>query len=669
MATVPMKKVRLFGLQRERKKLLELVQRMGIVEVTEMMPEEGFARSDSTKQLAHLDRCIRTVDQALEILNQYVPEKKSLTASLNGPAELSDAEFERQVASHEEAIGAARQIVALSRKIAECGAESTRLQTKADALKPWLNLDISLASPGTAYTAALIGVIPEPVTLEQLLSRLAAEKPEAEAVHAEIISTSPDQTAIFVLCLKEQRQMVSEGLRAMGFSLPSVQTSKVPQVKYDSLLARKAEQEQIRAEQERQIVELAPMRDRIRFLADYYASRKVKYQVIDRLGQSKNVFVLQGYIPQPAEAALQRALEPYDAYAEFLDPAPDEQPPVLLKNNAVAAPAESVVEMYSMPSKHDIDPTAVMAVFYYVLFGMMLSDAAYGLIMAIGCFAVVKKFPRMSAGLKKMLQMFMYCGISTAVWGMLFGSWFGDAPAVIARTFFHSDFTIPALWFTPLSDPMRLLMFSFLIGIVHLYTGLGIQFYQLWRDGKKADAIYDVGLWYGLVTGLIVWLCSTEMFQGIAGMHFAIPAAVVTAAQVVSAISAVGIIITAGRASHKPVIRLLKGIYGLYGVTNYLSDILSYSRLLALGLATGVIAQVINQMGSMMGGGAAGAILFIVVFLIGHTFNIGINLLGAYVHTNRLQYVEFFGKFYEGGGESFKPFARTKQFVQLKEDH
>ena len=408
------------------------------------------------------------------------------------------------------------------------------------------------------------------------------------------------------------------------------------------------------------------MRPRIEFLADYYASRKVKYQVIDRLAQSKNVFVLEGYIPQPAVGALERALEPYDAYVSFAEPDADAQPPVLLHNNRVAAPVETVVEMYSMPSKRDIDPTAIMAAFYYVLFGMMLSDAAYGILMAVGCGIVVKKFPRMRAELKKMLQMFFYCGISTAVWGVLFGGWFGDAPAVIARTFFHSDFTIPPLWFAPIDDPMRLLMFSFLVGIIHLYTGLGIQFYQLWRAGRKSDAIFDVGLWYGLITGLIVWLCSTELFQGIAGVQWAIPVGAVWAAQVVAAASAVGIILTAGRASHKPVIRLLKGVYGLYGVTSYLSDILSYSRLLALGLATGVIAQVINQMGSMLGGGVGGAILFVIVFLIGHTFNIGINLLGAYVHTNRLQYVEFFGKFYEGGGEPFRPFARTNEYIQLE---
>ena len=425
MATIAMKRVQLIGMQRQRKKLLELVQRMGAVEVTEAA-EVGFSRSDSAQMRAHLDRCTRTVQQALEILNRYAPEKKSLADTLGGARILTDAEFAEQVATHEEAIAAARKLTSLARKIAECTAEATRLQTKADALRPWAGLDVSLAFPGTAHTAALIGVLPEPVTLTQLLSRLAERIPEVDAIHAEIVSESPDQTAVFVLCIKEQRAAVYDALRAMGFAAPSVQTSQVPRAKIDSLTARRAQQDETRAALERQIVDLAPMRPRIEFLADYYASRKVKYQVIDRLAQSKNVFVLEGYIPQPAVGALERALEPYDAYVSFAEPDADAQPPVLLHNNRVAAPVETVVEMYSMPSKRDIDPTAIMAAFYYVLFGMMLSDAAYGILMAVGCGIVVKKFPRMRAELKKMLQMFFYCGISTAVWGVLFGALFTD---------------------------------------------------------------------------------------------------------------------------------------------------------------------------------------------------------------------------------------------------
>lgn len=135
-----------------------------------------------------------------------------------------------------------------------------------------------------------------------------------------------------------------------------------------------------------------------------------------------------------------------------------------------------------------------------------------------------------------------------------------------------------------------------------------------------------------------------------------------------AAVGAVIILLFSGRESANPVKRFLKGVYGLYGATGYLSDILSYSRLLALGLATGVIAQVFNQIGSMMGDGILGFILFLIIFVIGHGLNIGINALGAYVHTNRLQFVEFFGKFYTGGGREFKPFRINTKHYTVKEE-
>ena len=94
----------------------------------------------------------------------------------------------------------------------------------------------------------------------------------------------------------------------------------------------------------------------------------------------------------------------------------------------------------------------------------------------------------------------------------------------------------------------------------------------------------------------------------------------------------------------------------------------NYALLLALGLATSVISTVFNQLGAMLGGGVVGAIFFAVVFLIGHSMNMAINLLGAYVHTNRLQFVEFFGKFYEGGGRAYAPFAANTKHFQIKEE-
>ena len=131
------------------------------------------------------------------------------------------------------------------------------------------------------------------------------------------------------------------------------------------------------------------------------------------------------------------------------------------------------------------------------------------------------------------------------------------------------------------------------------------------------------------------------------------------------AIGAVLIVLTAGRSSKNIIGKLGGGLYGLYNTTTgYLGDILSYSRLLALGLVTGVIANAVNLLATMPGN----FLLFIPIFILGHTINLAINVIGTYVHTNRLQYVEFFSKFYEGSGRIFEPFKINSKFFTIKED-
>lgn len=274
----------------------------------------------------------------------------------------------------------------------------------------------------------------------------------------------------------------------------------------------------------------------------------------------------------------------------------------------------------------------------------------------------------MENSMRKTLRMFFFCGLSTVFWGALFGSWFGDAVTVISTTFFNKPFSIKPIWFEPMKDPMRMLVFSMVVGIIHLFAGLAANIIQNVKAKKYLDAFYDAVLWYLLVGSLLVFALSSQRFVEILNLDFIIPASVGKAASIVAAAAAVGIVLTAGRESRNWFKRIAKGLYGLYNLSGYLSDILSYSRLLALGLATGVIATVINQMGAMGGRTIGGAILFIIVFLVGHSVNIGINLLGAYVHTNRLSFVEFFGKFYEGGGSEFTPLGVHTKYYKLKEE-
>jgi V/A-type H+-transporting ATPase subunit I len=251
----------------------------------------------------------------------------------------------------------------------------------------------------------------------------------------------------------------------------------------------------------------------------------------------------------------------------------------------------------------------------------------------------------------------------------MFGSFFGDAVAVIGKTFLGKgeDFGLKPLWFAPLDEPMRMLTFCFIIALIHMFVGLGAKAYMQIRDKKYLDMVYDVLLWYVLLISCIVFLLTVPTMAEMLSVN-PLSTSLKTPMMVLMIISAVGIILTGGRESKNWVKRILKGLYALYGISGWLSDVLSYSRLLALGLATGVIAQVFNSMGSMGGKSIPGVRMFIAVFLVGNVLNLAINALGAYVHTNRLTYVELFGKFYDGGGKKFCPFAANTKYYKFKEE-
>ena len=669
MAVLQMQRISIYALRKNRKPILEWIQRCGAVEINDVLEEDSvFRRIDMTAQKTQFEKNIAASKQALDVLHQYMPEKKSLFASLEGRKEIPAVQYDAFREKSDSVLHVVHRLNELSKDIADSQGTIQKLQTQIEALNPWVNLDVSMRIQGTKCTASFVGTLPTAYTEPVLEENLALLVPKVP-LHVDVISTSQEQTCIFLLCNRRDAPAVEEALRTLGFAKPASPSKTPPAERMQTLQGRIEEQQKTMQEAEEEIKSYAPQRDDLKFMVDYLTMRQEKYEVIGRLMQSRRTFVLTGYIPQRDAGKLAQELEQrFGAAVELENPSEDEDVPVLLKNNKFTEPVEGVLESFSLPGKGEVDPTSVMAVFYYFLFGMMLSDAAYGLLMVIGCGLVLLKFKNMEDGLRKTLRMFFFCGISTTVWGFLFGSFFGDALAVVSRTFFGNEVALQPLWFESLKEPMRMLMFALLVGVIHLFTGLAMQLYQLCRQKKYKDALYDVIFWYMLVGGAVVFMLSNQMFVDIAQLSFILPAQVGNVAAIVAGIGAVGIIFTSGRESRNPIKRLLKGLYGLYNVTGYLSDVLSYSRLLALGLATSVIATVINQMGSMGGGGVGGAIMFILVFLVGHTINLGINLLGAYVHTNRLQFVEFFGKFYEGGGRKFAPFGVHTKYYKIREE-
>lgn len=670
MAVLKMQRISICALKKDRKAILEKLQSLGTLEVDHILDEdEDFHRMDTAGKKQGFEKASASVDQALDILERYAPEEKSMFAALEGKKLISAEEGMKVQEERRDLLRAAKQIYDLDREHAEQLASIAKLTNSIESLTPWLNLDVPLQTMKTDRTVFFPGTMPGGTTVEKVYEILAEKAPDAESADVHIVSQEQSTVYLAVICLKEDAGAVEDALRSEGFARPSQTWEEVPARQKEKLEQQILEYREKVSEVEEKIKALAAERDRLKIVADYYRVRADKYEVLGTLPQSERTFVISGYIPEAvADKVADGLMEKYDCMVDVEELKEDEEPPVILKNNPFSASMEGVVESYGLPVKGEIDPTTIMSFFYVFFFGMMLSDAAYGALVSIVCGILVLKFPRMSQGMKKSLKLFFYCGLSTLVWGILFGGYFGNIVDIVSEKFFGTTVTVPALWFVPLDDPMKLLVYSLLFGVIHLFTGLAIKGYLCLKDGKVMDFFCDVVLWFMLLIGLILMLLPSDIFASIAQTTIVFPGWLNTLAQVMAAAGAIGIVLMSGRSNKNPALRIALGAYDLYNITGWLSDVLSYSRLLALGLATGVIASVINQMGSMLPNNVIGVIFFIIIFIFGHALNLAINLLGAYVHTNRLQFVEFFGKFYEGGGRPFQPFRENTKYAEVKEE-
>ena len=674
MAVVEMQKISISAHRSNRKAILETLQKLEVIQVVEAdLDETGLRHKNTADARATFEKNADLADQALAILDKYVPEKQGMLSGLAGKELIDDASFDKVVESQQDCMAVARKIVRNEKEISECSGNILKNENQKESLVPWMNLDVPMSFTGTNKTAAFIGSV-QGVCDEAQVYALIKEKTEGiEELSVTVLSSESDMTNIFVLCLKEAREKVESALRSLGFAKPPQAVLGVPK-KVAEDLDRDTEKQKTEIERlKKGIEEYAGSREDLRVVSDYYRTRAEKYRLLGTIPQTRKAFFIEGWVPaESAEAVAKLLTEKYGAVVDYEEKKEGETEPTLLRNNKFSRNYEPVLASYGLPQHGKVDPTTIMSFFYMFFFGMMLSDAGYGLLMVIGCGIALLKFPRMAQGMRKMLTMFFWCGVSTVFWGIMFGGFFGDVIDVVAKTFFGytGDKIVKPLWFDPLTSPMRLLIWCMLFGIIHLFFGLGIKGYQYLKDGDIVGFVSDIIAWYAFLIGLILMLLPTDLFANIAQMQFNFPPFVAPLAKGLAIGGMVVILLMSGRANKNWGLRIALGAYDIYGVTGWLSDALSYSRLLALGLATGVIASVINTMAAMVGEGKGiiGLIIFFIIFIIGSVLNFAINLLGAYVHTNRLQYVEFFGKFYDGGGEPFEPFETKTKYIEFNKE-
>ena len=651
MSIVKMSKVSLAGLRADRDRVISRVMKLGLVEI---IPYDMRNTCDDTPSLlardceddkaAEFEREMNSVGTAINIVEQYSPEK---TPMFYSGRKMKLDEYKAVINCFDKVRLMVDRVSDIEEKLGALRNEENRLNTLIASLKPWLAMPLALEETETRSTKILIGTAPSATPLEDLRSALALSAPES---CAEFVSRDQELCYLAVFAHRDCEEAASQALKQFGFVRTQFKDlAGTPEQISGDAEARLAEIEKGRADAIRQLKQMAPNKYKMQVLYDYLEIRANRNRIVSKLGCSESVFYLEGWIPQKSADEFKRAVEAEaECYIEIAETAKGEDHPILLDNPRAVKPFEAITAMYSMPSARDVDPNTLMAPFYFLFFGMMIGDFAYGLILSLIVGVMLLKFKPQGTS-KQILTTLFFCGFSTAFWGAMFGSYFGNLPQAMAGWFTGNDYSgkFYGLWFDPISDPMKLLIFSMILGVVHLFVGMGIKMYALFRDGKPFDAIFDVGSWYVLIIGLPL------LMLGIApGLYLTI-------------IGAAMLVLTQGRSAKNPVMKFLNGLLALYGITGYLGDVLSYSRLLALGLATGVIAAVINTLATLNAPGVVAAIICFVIVAVGTIFNIVINALGAFVHSSRLQYVEFFSKFYEGGGEAFKPFAVKTKYIKI----
>ncbi|MGN0734305.1 MAG: V-type ATP synthase subunit I [Anaerovoracaceae bacterium] len=656
MSIIKMQRVAVIGLDTEKEKLMNQLMDFGAVELTDQsgkLSEEIWADNTSVdedrEKVSAIEAKLNRAEQSLEVIEKYGDIKHPLFKTRRS---VKKSQMGRMLADENTNEKNVDYILGLNEKIHSLNEKLNKLNQDAASLNPWVNYDPPLEVTGTGTTALFTGVLPAGADTEGLSAHL---EEKIGTVLFKVVGSDKDMFYTAVLTPEERQDDVLAELKQSGFS----------QVTFKGMTGTVSENLK-RIEGEKDVLEkeiketadeaaaAAGMKDGIEEYSDILAIDLDKEKIRAKLLKTRKTFFIEGWVPERCIPEASAILDENGCYYTFREPLDDEEVPVLMENTRMVVPFEAVTEMYSLPAYHGFDPTRIFALFYAVFFGMMLSDAGYGILMAVGCFVALKKFD-LEGMTYKMVKLFFYCGISTTIWGALFGGWFGDIVPVFTRTFLGKEVAVSPLWFNPLDDPMKLLILSLALGVVHLFIGMGIKAYMQIKEGKWLDAVCDEGFWYVTILGLIAWLGGGTISDSLptVGMYMSI-------------IGGAGLLLTGGR-HNKGFGKITGGLSNIYNITSYMSDILSYARLLALGLATGVIAQVVNTMGTLFGGGIGGLIALTIIFLFGHTLNLAINALGAFIHASRLQYVEFFGKFYEDGGEPFDPFRRKTKYIKLED--
>ena len=670
MSISTMKKLTVLAHSSDADAIVRRMLHLKCVQIQRSMPEAGelsLERIESDGKQTEIRERMAHIEAAMPRLAKYSTRRGGIgrrVQRLDRAAFVADGRAER-------AYLAVERTLAVKSRMDEIVAEQTRNEAAMQSLLPWLNYDAPLNEVSSAHTAMQLGSC--------LVKLYNYEALEAAGAYVEDVSDDGKTQYFSVTYHKEDEEAVTAALDKCAFlKVNFSDISTTAQAAYDELERCQSALAEENSALIETLMDLSESLDDIEVLYDVEGTNLNICLQKQKLYQTQNCIVLAGWFPAAAEERVLGGLSAFECACEISEPEEGDEVPVLLRNNPFSATFEWVIEMYSYPKYGGFDPTLIMSIFYFLIFGLMFADVGYGLLLVLACFGGVKLL-NPKEGLKRMMLMFGYCGISCIIMGVLFGGWFGDLPVAIMNNFFPQfggqaqntavgHFFNNGVFFNPVSSSIPFLFVALGMGEVHLVAGMAVNMVLTWKSGKRIQALCE---------NIPYWV----MFAGVdlmaplaaAGMISSDPLAPQTQA-LLENLSGIGmyvmfvgiamILFLKGIGEKTVFAWLIKGLGGLYSLISFASDLLSYSRILALGLVASVIAQVINMLTSLGASGPVGFIFMVIVMILGHGLNLAINLLGTFVHAARLQYIEFFGKFYEDGGEAFKPALPAEEYSE-----
>ena len=655
MAIVKMSKFDLVVFAEQRAKVLKKLQKFKEVNFVdiELHDENGELSKDAVEgvtkyvnneELTHIDERLYQLSNAISLIKKYDERKTRLRDVIHGNENYTFDELAKKVLTYDWK-KVSSELNKIGTQYSQIKSEISKKYMRYDEIDLWERLDVNPKElKNLKKVNTFLGTVPI-----KLKGTFIDGISELDKTYYEELKIVKDEVYYLVISSidESEKEKLAEVFRNSSFTVENLDIDAVPQDYKNGLQKEISELKKEKRRLKAQIKTYSEDLTDLQAVYEYMQNKKLRIVESEKLAQTENTILIKGWIPTEKVSEFEKVIKDEagdNYYLTFTDADRDDATvPIKLKNGKVASTFENLTGMYAYPRYNEIDPTPLFTPFYILFFGMMGADVGYGLVLLLATMFVLKVV-NLSSQMRKSIKFFFYLSFSVIFWGLLYGSYFGA--------------TIPGMWrlVDPASQYNDLLIGSIVFGIVHIFVGLAIKAYMLIRDGKSLEAVYDVLFWYMALIGGMLFLIFKLMN---------LSAVVANVSMWVMIAGMAGIVLTGGREAKGVGAKLGGGLYSLYGISSYVGDFVSYSRLMALGLSGGFIASAINMIAGMISGSWVGMIFIPVILIAGHLFNMFLSFLGAYVHTSRLMYVEYFGKFYEGGGKPFKDFRTENKYINL----